>query len=200
MRRVTKIVYMENIAATNKKYIDNTNSYGSILNIETKYDRSDSAEVTYGLTVVDGKNFFRYLKSFNLAKDPDLLILPSNNHYYFDEKELRNVRTLINLRNLNMIKNLNSFLFTLARILPENANFVGYFSYNKFSFTGDRLLSGLSTRINNLLDFKTDHNMDKKEFSDRLQKFGFRIIDMTDMNGLTFFYTQKRTHESRLTA
>ncbi len=190
---------MENIA-TGSRYINNDNIYETILNIERKYVKPDPDELTYGLTAEDGKNFFRYLKNFNLAKDPDLLILPPNNHYYFDEKELKNVRTLVNLKNLNLIKDLNSFLFTLSRILPSNANFVGYFSYNKFTLTGDGLFTGLSTRINKFLDLKTDHNMDKKEFAGRLQKFGFRVIDMTELNGLTFFYVQKKSHESRLTA
>jgi len=190
---------MENIVTSENRFLNNEKIIETILNIETKYQKPNLDEVNYGLSATDGKNFFRYLKNFNLAKDPDLLILPPNNHYYFDEKELRNVRTLVNLKNLNLIKDLNSFLFTLVRILPQNANFVGYFSYNKFTFTGYGL-TGLSTRINKMLDLKTDHNMDKKEFSERLQKFGFRIIDMTEINGLTFFYTQKKSHESRLTA
>lgn len=190
---------MEN--STTGRYINNDNiDIDTILNIERKYVKTDPDELTYGLNAEDGKNFFRYLKNFNLAKDPDLLILPPNNHYYFDEKELKNVRTLVNLRNLNLIKDLNSFLYTLVRILPPSANFVGYFSYNKFTFTGDRLFTGLSTRINKFLDLKTDHNLNKKEFAGLLQKYGFRIIDMTEMNGLTFFYTQKRSNESRLTA
>ena len=188
---------MENI--TTERYLNNDN-IDTILNIERKYVKTNPDEFIYGLNAEDGKNFFRYLKNFNLAKDPDLLILPPNNHYYFDEKELKNVRTLVNLRNLNLIKDLNSFLYTLARVLPPSANFVGYFSYNKFTFTGDGLFTGLSTRINKFLDLKTDHNLNKKEFSGLLQKFGFRIIDMTEVNGLTFFYTQKRSNESRLTA
>jgi hypothetical protein len=191
---------MENIVSTNNNYLNNENIYDTILNIETEKGKINLDEVNYGLTVRDGKNFFRYLKNFNLSKDPDLLILPPNNHYYFDENELKNVRTLVNLKNLNSIKDLNSFLFTLVRLLPPNANFVGYFSYNKFSLTGDNLFTGLSTRINKFLDLKTDHNLDKKEFSERLQKFGFRIIDMTEINGFTFFYTQKKSNESRLTA
>ncbi len=191
---------METIVTPEKKFLNNENNYETIFNIERKYGKSDVAEVSYGFTTEEGKNFFRYLKTFNLAKDPDLLILPAINHYYFDEKELKNVRTLVNLKNLNQIKELNSFLYTLIHILPENANFLGYFSYNKFSFTGDGLFTGLSTRINKFLDLKTDHNLDKKEFSDRLQKFGFRIIDMTEMNGLVYFYAQKASNTSRLSA
>jgi hypothetical protein len=191
---------MENILTSENKFLNNENNYELIFNIERKYGKSDLAEISYGFTTVEGKNFFRYLKNFNLAKDPDLLILPPKNHFYFDEKELKNVRTLVNLKNLNLIKDLNSFLYSLISLLPQNANFVGYFSYNKFTLTGDGLFTGLSTRITKFLDLKTDHNMNKKEFADRMQKFGFRIIDMTEMDGLVYFYAQKATNSSRLSA
>jgi hypothetical protein len=32
--------------------------------------------------------------------------------------------------------------------------------------------------------------MDRKELSERLQKFGFKILDMTELNGFTYFYSQ----------
>jgi hypothetical protein len=191
---------MENIITSDNKFLSNEYNYETILNIKRKYEKSDLAETSYAFTTEEGKNFFRYLKNFNLAKDPDLLILPHSNHYYFDEKELKNIRTLVNLKNLNLIKDLNSFLYTLIRVLPQDANFLGYFSYSKFTLSGDGLFSELSTRINNLLDLKTDHNMDKKEFTGRLRKFGFRIIDMTEMEGQIYFYAQKANNSSRLSA
>jgi hypothetical protein len=181
---------MENILTSNISLLKNDKGYETILNIEKKDKKSDSNEVSYGLTAEDGKNFFRYLKNFNLTKDTYLLILPPNNHYYFDENELKSVRTLINLKNLNLIKDLDTFLITLTRILQPNVNFLGYFSYNKITLKGDNLFTGLSTRLNNLLDSRTDHNMDRKELSERLQKFGFKILDMTELNGFTYFYSQ----------
>lgn len=194
------ILTSDNKLLKNENLLNNENNFETLLNIKRKYGKSDIEEMSYGFTTLEGKNFFRYLKNFNLTKDPDLLILPPKNHYYFDEKELKNIRTLVNLRNLNLVKDLNSFLYTLIRLLPQDANFLGYFSYNKFTFSGDGLFTGLSTRINNLLDLKTDHNMDKKEFAVRLRKFGFRIIDMTEMNGSVYFYAQKATNSSRLSA
>lgn len=189
---------MENLRTPDNIYLNNDSMYETILKVR-KYTKPDLKEVNYGLTVEDGKNFFQYMKNFRLSKDPELLILPPNNHYYFDEKELRNVRTLINLKNLNLIKDLNSFLYTLVRMLPQNANFLGYFSYNKFSFT-DSLLTGLSSRLNNLLDLKTDHNMDKKEITERFQRLGYKVVDMTEVNGLTFFYTKIVKHTTNFKA
>lgn len=182
---------MENNSVSENSAFNNNIVYNSTLNIEDlSYREADFNKANYSLTAEVGINLFRYLKNFNLNKDPDLLILPPNNHYYFDKRELRRVRTLINLKNLNLVKDLDNFLFTLNRILRANVNFVGYFSYNKITFSGDSLLTGLSTRLNNLLDAKTDHNMNEKELSRYLGKYGFKVIDMHEMNGLTYFYSK----------
>lgn len=191
---------MENNIATENKYLNNENIYQTIINIEKKYEKNDPDEFSFGLQVEDGKNFFRYLRIFNLSKDPDLLILPPNNHYYFDEHELGHIKTLINLKNLNLIKDLDSFLFSLGRMLPSDANFLGYFSYNKLSLMSDSLISGLYSRFNNFLDFRKDHNLDEKEITGRLKKYGFHIVDMTEMNGLTYFYSRKSLHSTELRA
>jgi hypothetical protein len=40
------------------------------------------------------------------------------------------------------------------------------------------------------MDSKTDHIIDKKDVSELLKKSGFKVVDMTEINGLTFFYSQ----------
>lgn len=183
---------METFRATSDQILSTENIYETIYNIERKYGKPASSELNYGLTAEIGRDFFSYLRNFGLTKDPDLLILPPNNHYYFDEKELSGIRTLINLKNLNLIKDLDSFLFSLVRLLPPHANFVGYFLHRKMSFNPDVLFSDLTTRFNNMLDLKTDHNLDEKEIGRKLRRNGFRVIDMTEMRGLTYFYSQNR--------
>jgi hypothetical protein len=190
---------MENVLTTDNKNLSGEN-YDTILKIKTEYGKPDLDEISYGLSAEDGKNLFLYLKNLNLIRDPELLILPPNNHYYFDEIELQSVRTIVNLKNLNLVRDLDAFLYTLMRLLPPGANFVGHFSYNKFTFTPDGIFTGLSTRINNLLDSRTNHNLDEKELSQRLKKFGFRVVDMTEMNGLIFFCSQNIRQAAELRA
>jgi len=141
-----------------------------------------------------GINFYSYLKNIGLFGEPDLMILSSKHHYYCDGKELKSVRTLINLKKLNLIKHLDMFLFTLIRILPQNANFIGCFSDSK-ALKGNAFRvyrpSRLFNRFINFLDSSSDHNMDKNEVSEVLERNGFKIVDMTEMNGLTYFYSQK---------
>jgi len=42
--------------------------------------------------------------------------------------------------------------------------------------------------------------MDKKDVSKLLGKYGFRIIDMTEMNGLIYFYSQRVSHHLEIRA
>jgi hypothetical protein len=138
-----------------------------------------------------GINFFHYFKSLNLSKESEMLVLPSNHHYFYDEKELKGVRILVNLGNLNSIKHLDMFLNNLVHILPLNANFIGCFSDNKtLNVNGSPSynLSRLFSRFINVLDNKTDHIMNKNEVSELLGKNGFKTIDMKEINGLTYFY------------
>jgi hypothetical protein len=143
----------------------------------------------FNLTAEGGVTFFQYLKSFNLFNEPELLILSPNIHFYYDENDLKDVKTFILLRKLNLIKDLDTFLDTLAQILPANVNFVGCFSDNK-TLKWDGFVTSLSNKITNILDLKTDHFLDKDGVNDLLKKHGFSIVDMTEMNDLILFYSK----------
>jgi len=143
----------------------------------------------FNLTAEGGVTFFKYLKKFNLFSEPELLILSPNIHFYYDENDLKDVRTFILLRKLNLIKELDTFLRTLSQILPPNVNFVGCFSDNK-TLKWNGFVSNLSNKFYNILDSKTDHFLDKKDVLDLLEKYGFKINDMTEMDELILFYSQ----------
>ena len=145
------------------------------------------------LTAECGKNFFCYLERFDLLKDPELLILSPNGNFYYDEEELKSVRTFIILKKLNLIKDLDPFLHDISIIFPPNVNFVGCFSESKV-LKWNVFLSELSTRFFNFLDARTDNIMDKKVVSKLLQKNSFKVVDMTEIDGLTFFYSKNGHH------
>jgi hypothetical protein len=137
-----------------------------------------------------GVNFFRYLKSLGISGRTDLIVLSSKRQYYCDKNDLKNARILINLRKLNLIKHLDLFLNSLVRILPPDTNFIGYFSENRTHqekvFTSSRF-SGVFSRIKKILGFRTYRVMNKNEVSEILERNGFKIDNMTKMNGLTYF-------------
>lgn len=140
-----------------------------------------------------GVNLYRYIDNLGLLNEPDLLVLSSKHHYYYDEKELRNVRTIINLKKLNQIKYPDLFLNALVRILPPGTNLIGCFSddrINKGNGFHYYQPSRLYNRFLNFLDSKVDQIMNKNQVYDLLIRNGLKTIDMTRMNGLTYFYSK----------
>lgn len=185
---------MENNSGLNNTFFKNDNIKETNSNGENdSYDRTNLSPAIGHMIAEGGETFFHYLKDIGLAKDPNLLVLSSNHHYYYDDSDLRSIRTLINLKKLNFIKHLDSFLQTLFRILPANAHFIGCFSDNKtqngnaYSYYPSRLFN----RFINFLDARTDRNMGKDDVSRLFESYGFKVVDMTDINGETYFSTHK---------
>jgi hypothetical protein len=135
------------------------------------------------------ENFFHYLNRHGLVDEPNLLVLPSSNHYYYDTNELKGVTTLINLKKLNLIKHLDSFLHTVCDVLSPRTNFVGCF-YDSKTQRETGLTSRIYKKFINFLDSRTDNEIDKNEVSKLLESRGYKVIDMTEINGLTYFRTQ----------
>jgi hypothetical protein len=141
----------------------------------------------------DGESFFHYLKDLGLSRENNLVVLSSKHHYFYDEVELKNVRTLINLRKLNLIKYLDEFLFTLVQVLPPDTKFLGCFSDCNAKGNNSASLFHpiklLKQKVNRL-DFTGKKTMNKNKVSEILESYGFKIINMTEMNGLTYFCSQ----------
>jgi len=182
----------------------------TILNTETYqiYNGSqvrhpDSDKSTHGISgffpaivtmiAEDGDNFFRYLKDLGLSRENNLVVLSSRHHYFYDENELKHVKTLINLRKLNLIKYLNEFLFTLVQVLPSDTKFLGCFSDCDQSGKGESSffnpIKHLGHKISNLYS-GNERILNKNKVTELLESYGFKITDMTEMNGLTYFCSQ----------
>lgn len=170
---------------TSDKIPGNNVNDEKVIRINAGFNRS-----IFTLITSVGVNFFRYLKSLGISGRTDLIVLSSKRQYYCDKNDLKNARILINLRKLNLIKHLDLFLNSLVRILPPDTNFIGFFSENRTheekKFTVSRL-SGVIFRIKKILGFRTYKVMNKNEVSEILEKNGFKIDNMTKMNGLTYF-------------
>jgi hypothetical protein len=111
-----------------------------------------------------GLSFFRFLRSRGISAGENLVVLSSKDHYSCNREELKNVRILVNLRKLNLIKHLDIFLGALVRILPPNTSFIGYFS--------------------------DETPVSRHEVMDLLWKNGFKTIAMKEINGHTYFISQ----------
>jgi hypothetical protein len=77
-----------------------------------------------------GESFYNYINWLGFANEPNLIVLSSLHHYCYDAKEMKNVNTIINLKELNRIKQIKSFLHSISYILPLKSNFIGCFVDN----------------------------------------------------------------------
>jgi len=136
-----------------------------------------------------GNNFYRYLRWLDLANDPNILLLSSRHHYYYDHIELKWTNTLIILKQLNRIKYIDSFLHALHLVLSPGANVIGYFS-DSDSQNGPGLVSMMLKGFIDFLDSRIDKKLNHEEVSRRLESNGLQVNDMTLIDGLTYFRTQ----------
>jgi hypothetical protein len=164
------------------------------------------------ITAEGGENFCNYVEWLGLDKDPNLVVLSSLHHYYFDEEEMKNVKTVINLKELNYIKDLKSFFHSVFHNLTTKTYFIGCFTDNKkqngFALknsasvnntnrNSEAVENGIISRIPflnmlySLMDSKTYNHLSRNSVTSMVQEHGFKILDMTELNGLTFFCAQR---------
>jgi hypothetical protein len=155
-------------------------------------DRPRTNPVMENILSEGGNDFFQYLSWIGLEKEPNLMVLSSIHHYYYDHNDLKGIRTLINLKKLNQVRHLESFLHTLYRILPSKAYFVGCFKKGNHNGNGAtfyrsaRFFNGLI----NIFDTRTDRSLSRKGVTKLLEDHGFKVNDFTDINGTTYFWAQ----------
>ena len=178
---------MEEMSVLNRSGIvkDNnvrTNSHGT----KIRKEKEEVNPVIDNLIEEGGENFFHYLKWHGLSQERNMLVLSSKHHYYYDHNELESVTTLINLKKLNLIKHLDSFLHSVCNVLSPKTNFIGCFSDWKTQ-KGVGLTSRMYKGFINFIDARIDMEIDKNDVSRLLEANGFQVIDMTEINGLTYF-------------
>ena len=165
--------------------------------IKTNYDGADLLlkktpfNSSFIRLIADGgKDFFRYLNLLDLTNDPNILVLSSRHQYYYNHNELQCISTLIVLQKLNFIKYIDVFLKSLNIAISPATNFIGSFEdYNNHNGTG--LISRLYKKSTDILNSRFERKFSRGDITILLESQGFQVIDMTVINGLTYFRTQK---------
>lgn len=173
---------------------------------------SETDEAIDKLKAEGGESFFNYVDWLGLVENPNLIVLSSVHHYYFDNEELKHINAIINIKQLNLIKYIDLFFQSIFRIMPPKSNFVGCFLDKKTQYEYaimnilsqhsvknniDPFENGITSRnsfvntVYNMMDSKTDRDMSEQDVSSLLKKQGFKVLDMTELNGLTYFHSQK---------
>jgi hypothetical protein len=188
----TKQNKMENISVLEKGV---NNSKLTRENFNEKlllHERSFTNPVVENIISEGGDDLFKYLTWTGLSKEPNLMVLSSMHHYYYDHKDMAGIKTLINLKKLNQVKHLESFLHTLFRILPSRANFVGCFRNSSHRRKGTSFYSSARffTGLVNIFDSRSERALTKKGVTQLMEEHGFKVIDITDLNRITYFWAQ----------
>ena len=171
-----------------------------------------ASEAVDNLISEGGEGFYNYVNRIGLANDSNLIVLSSQHKYYYDSEEIDKVRTVINLKELNLIKQISSLLHSHLRFLPLRCNFVGCFvnnektdryalrkssCYNEKIKNNDKVELGIISRfpfinmLYSIMDSRTNKYMSERLVTSMLSVHGFKVIDMTELNGLTYFHSQK---------
>jgi hypothetical protein len=172
------------------KIINNQSIKANTGDKNVSMDENQNNPVFESLLAEGGENFFHYINWLGLAKDPNLMILSSIHHYYYDFNDLKGVKTIINLKKFNQINHIDAFLGNVFHVLPPKAMFVGCFMDNKIRsgialpfYRSFRFLN----RLINIIDSKTDRFMSRKDVIKLLESHDFRIVDMTEISNITYF-------------
>lgn len=187
---------MENISALQKDaYLGSFFTGIATQSVQPSFLKPRLNPVYESLLSEGGETFFQYIDKLEIAQESDLLILSSKHHYYYDHNDLTGVKVLINLKKLNFIKHLDSFLHVVFRMLPPRSKFIGFFTSSQapkgkgFPFYQS---GNFFSRFLNLIDSRTDRPLYKDDVSRMLESHGFKVLDMTEINGEIFFSAQNK--------
>jgi hypothetical protein len=206
---------MRNVIGVNKWDVINNQKINAYINLSKQSDDYvKNNPVSEILNSEGGEIFYQYIDEIGLSNDPEIIVLSSQHHYYYDADEIKNVRTVINLKALNQIKEVKSFLHSIFQLLPKNSNFIGCFVDNRklnvFEVRNNSATSkngadnddleenGIVSNIPfinmiySIMDLRTNKYMSARSVMEMLEENGLIILDMKEINGLTYFHSQKR--------
>ncbi len=152
-----------------------------------------------------------YLDRMGLVKESGMLVIPSSRHYFYDADDMKGIRTVITLRQLNYIREIHDFLRQITGLLPVKSNFIGCFVDNRTqSGTPDKgtqpgqlsdkteaYENGIESRIPfinrmySIIDFRTNRYLTRRTVTSLLKESGLELVGMTEINGLTYFHARK---------
>jgi len=153
-----------------------------------------------------------YLDRLGLVKESGMLVIPSSRHYFYDAEDMKGIRTVITLRQLNYIREVRDFLKQITGLLPAKSNFIGCFIDNRTQGTGseknnnssgqvsdktEAYENGIESRIPfinrmySIIDFRTNRYLTRRAVTNLLKESGLELVSMTDINGFTYFHARK---------
>jgi len=160
------------------------------------------------LSTKGGKSFYNYVDWLGLVNDSDLIVLSSMHHYYYDADDLKEIKTVVNQMPLNQIKQIKGFSHSIYHLIPHKCYFIGCFADHKKHYgyifnrnplyeNSESVNHGILSKIPllniiyRMMDARTDKYLSGKNITLLLEDLGFKVLDMTEFDGLTYFCAQK---------
>jgi len=158
------------------------------------------------------ESLFNYLEGLGLTRDPNIIILSSMHHFFYDSEEIKSIKTLVNLKELNKIREIKSFVHSIYKNLPPKSYFIGCYidnqKENTYSFhkgssadlsiqNTEALENGIISKlpflntIYNIIDLRTNNFMSRRNVNLLFEDRGFKVLDHTEHNNLTYFCAQR---------
>ena len=146
------------------------------------------------MIILCGFSFFRYMRRTGLFGGPGLIILSSHEGANYGRTDLSRARTLISLRRLDLIKHLEMFVSSLVRLLPPETSFVGCFAYRRSSGLDAQHPGNMPLYLSRIIHHRSAvrEELNPDRVSVILGRCGLVVIDMKELNGLTYFHSRKR--------
>lgn len=158
------------------------------------------------------EDLFNYLDRLGLVNDSHMLVIPSTHHYFYEAEDMKGIKTVVNLKQLNHVREIRDFLKKIAELLPQQSNFVGCFVDNQtqngfadkysnlprqLSEKAEIFENGIESRIPfinrmySFIDSRTNRYLTRRTVSHLIEENGLQIVGMTELNGLTYFCAKK---------
>lgn len=162
------------------------------------------------------EDLYTYINWMNLSENYNAIVLPATSYHYHIPEDLEDTEVLVNLKPLNLFEDLGSFLSSVLAILPEYSYFTGFLENyaNEKRMSGSdirhdndkikqHVYTGEDTKSNGKPSFLRKKmqvlykncikgSLTKEGLKSLLDNSGFKVLDITVLNGKTFFYVQKQ--------
>lgn len=114
----------------------------------------------------------------------DILVLTSQ--YYYNLDEISHVNAIVHTKELNQVSNLQGLMSNMMRGLSNGTKFIGCFVDNKIYYR-----SRIGYWMLHLTDMRNNKYVSRKQMVKLFVKFGLQVVDMTEVNGITYFCVKR---------
>jgi len=211
-RLITIFVQMDEQTPNRRQFDIRSETHNMLFQQSSALNDASNNKLFSELSVESRGDLIGYLNQLGVSDVSGLLVIPSTRHYFYNAEDIKGVKTILNLKQLNHVSDVKGFLQNIFYLLPDSSRFVGSFVDNKaqngfsdkyhnramsLSERTDAYENGIESRIPfinrlySLIDFKTNAYLTRRTVSAYIQDSGLQLLSMTDMNGLTYFCSQK---------